>query len=71
MGVGSNPTGSTRRAPFEGAARIAEHLAAKVPDAAATSYCPTKTDNGVAAYFLHSDRSDFRAVFILHGRRIT
>jgi len=70
-GDGSNPSDSTRRAPFEGAARIAEHLAAKVPDAAATSYCPTKTDYGVAAYFLHSDRSDFRAVFILHGRRIT
>lgn len=35
MGVGSNPTGSTRRAPFEGAARIAGHPAAKVLDAAA------------------------------------
>nr|DAO48141.1 MAG TPA: hypothetical protein [Caudoviricetes sp.] len=30
--------------------RVAGHLAAKVPDAAATSYCPVKTDNGVAAY---------------------
>ena len=29
---------------------IAGHLAAKVPDAAATSYCPVKADNGVAAY---------------------
>nr|DAO36713.1 MAG TPA: hypothetical protein [Caudoviricetes sp.] len=33
-----------------GGGAIAEHLAAKVPDAAATSYCPVKTDYGVAAY---------------------
>lgn len=31
-------------------AEVAGHLAAKVPDAAATSYCPVKTDYGVAAY---------------------
>lgn len=29
---------------------IAGHPAAKVPGAAATSYCPVKTDYGVAAY---------------------
>lgn len=34
-GDGSNPSNSTRRAPFEGAARIAGHPAAKVLDAAA------------------------------------
>lgn len=49
-GDGSNPSDSTRHAPFEGAARIAGHLAAKIPDAAATSYCPVKADKGVAAY---------------------
>jgi hypothetical protein len=32
--------------------RVAGHLAAKVPDAAATSYCPVKTDYGVAAYIM-------------------
>ena len=32
--------------------RVAGHPAAKVPDAAATSYCPVKADNGVAAYIM-------------------
>jgi hypothetical protein len=53
VGVGSNPTGSTRRASYEGAAQIAGHLAAKVPDAAALHRlrCPKKLNVRSAAYF--------------------
>lgn len=61
-GDGSNPSDSTRRAPFEGAARIARHPAAKVLDAAATSYCLTNTDNGVAAYIMQKAPPSGRAL---------
>ena len=42
--------------------RVAGHLAAKVPDAAATSYCPVKTDYGVAAYIMQKAPPSGRAL---------